>query len=43
MDFHSLEVFKNMTLRRIFEPMTREMTGGWRKLHNEELRFPKYY
>jgi hypothetical protein len=24
-------------LRRIFEPKTDEMTGGWRKLHNEEL------
>jgi hypothetical protein len=24
-------------LRRIFEPKRDEMTGGWRKLHNEEL------
>jgi hypothetical protein len=24
-------------LRRIFGPMTDEVTGGWRKLHNEEL------
>jgi hypothetical protein len=24
-------------LRRIFGPKRREMTGGWRKLHNEEL------
>jgi hypothetical protein len=25
-------------LRRIFRPRGDEMTGGWRKLHNEELR-----
>jgi hypothetical protein len=25
-------------LRRIFGPKRDEMTGGWRKLHNEELR-----
>jgi hypothetical protein len=24
-------------LRRIFLPETDEVTGGWRKLHNEEL------
>jgi hypothetical protein len=24
-------------LRRIFGPKMDEMTGGWRKLHNEEL------
>jgi hypothetical protein len=24
-------------LRRIFEPKTDGVTGGWRKLHNEEL------
>jgi hypothetical protein len=24
-------------LRRISGPMTGEVTGGWRKLHNEEL------
>jgi hypothetical protein len=24
-------------LRRIFEPKRDEVTGGWRKLHNEEL------
>jgi hypothetical protein len=27
-------VFKNRVLRRVFEPKT-EVTGGWRKLHNE--------
>jgi hypothetical protein len=29
---HRLRVF-----RRIFGPITDEVTGGWRKLHNEEL------
>jgi hypothetical protein len=24
-------------LRKIFEPMGDKVTGGWRKLHNEEL------
>jgi len=32
-----LRVFKNMVLRRIFEPKREEVTGEWRKLHNEEL------
>jgi hypothetical protein len=27
-----------MVLRRIFGPKRDEVTGGWRKLHNEELR-----
>jgi hypothetical protein len=30
-------VFKNRVLRRIIEPNRVEVTGGWRKLHNEEL------
>ena len=30
-------VFENRTLRRIFGPKTDEVTGEWRKLHNEEL------
>jgi hypothetical protein len=29
-------VFVNRVLRRIFGPKRDEMTGGWRKLHNEE-------
>jgi hypothetical protein len=33
-----LRVFKNRVLRRIFGPKRDEVTGGWRKLHNEELR-----
>jgi hypothetical protein len=35
---HSLRVFENRMLRRIFGPKIDEVTGGWRKLHNEELR-----
>jgi hypothetical protein len=31
-------VFENKVLRRIFGPKRDEVTGGWRKLHNEELR-----
>jgi hypothetical protein len=31
-----LRVFENRVLR-IFAPKRDEMTGGWRKLHNEEL------
>jgi hypothetical protein len=34
---HSLGVFENRVLRRIFGPKRDEVTGGWRKLHNEEL------
>jgi hypothetical protein len=30
-------VFENTLLRRIFGPKRDEKTGGWRKLHNEEL------
>jgi hypothetical protein len=30
-------VFENMFLRRIFGPKRDEVTGEWRKLHNEEL------
>jgi hypothetical protein len=35
---HILRVFENRKLRRIFGPQRDEVTGGWRKLHNEELR-----
>jgi hypothetical protein len=35
---HRLRVFeKSMLRRRMFEPKRDEMTGGWRKLHNEQL------
>jgi len=30
-------VFENKVLRRIFEPRRDEVTGDWRRLHNEEL------
>jgi len=32
-----LRVFENMVLRKIFGPRRDEVTGEWRKLHNEEL------
>ena len=32
-----LRVFENRVLRRIFGPKGDEVTGDWRKLHNEEL------
>jgi hypothetical protein len=31
-------VFENRVLRRIFRPKRDDVTGEWRKLHNEELR-----
>jgi hypothetical protein len=34
---HRLRVFEKRVLRRIFEPKRDEVTGEWRKLHNEEL------
>jgi hypothetical protein len=34
---HRLGVFENRVLRRIFGPKKDEVTGEWRKLHNEEL------
>jgi hypothetical protein len=34
---YRLRVFESRVLRRIFEPKRDEVTGGWRKLHNEEL------
>jgi hypothetical protein len=34
---HRLRVFENRVLRRIFRPKRDEVTGEWRKLHNEEL------
>jgi len=30
-------VYENRVLRRIFGPKRNEVTGEWRKLHNEEL------
>jgi len=31
-----LRVFENRVLRRVFGPKRDEVTGEWRKLHNEE-------
>ena len=33
-----LRVFENRVLRGVFGPKRDEVTGEWRKLHNEELR-----
>ena len=33
-----LRVFENRVLRRVFGSKRDEVTGEWRKLHNEELR-----
>jgi hypothetical protein len=35
---HRLRVFENKVLKRIFGPKRDEVTGGWRKVHDEELR-----
>jgi hypothetical protein len=35
---HRLRVFENRVHRKIFGPKRDEVTGEWRKLHNEELR-----
>jgi hypothetical protein len=32
-----LRVYENKVLRRVFGPKRYEVTGEWRKLHNEEL------
>ena len=32
-----MRVFENRVLRRIFGPRRDELTGEWRKLHNEEF------
>jgi len=35
---HRLRVFENRVLRRVFGSKRDEVTGEWRKSHNEELR-----
>jgi hypothetical protein len=44
---HRLRVFENRVLRRIFGLKRDEVTGEWRKLHNEELHnlysSPRYH
>jgi hypothetical protein len=38
MEEHRLRMLENRVLRRILGLRRDEVTGGWRKLHNEELR-----
>jgi hypothetical protein len=33
-----IKMFENRVLRRVFGPKRDEVTGEWRKLHNEELK-----
>jgi hypothetical protein len=35
---HRLRVFEKRVLRTVFGLKTEEVVGGWRRLHNEELR-----
>jgi hypothetical protein len=35
---HRVRVFENRVLMRLFGPRRHEVTGGWRKLHNQVLR-----
>jgi hypothetical protein len=35
---YRLRVFENRVLRMLFGPKGDEVTGKWRKLHDEELR-----
>jgi hypothetical protein len=35
----TLRVFANRVLRGIFGPKRDEVTGEWRKLHNEDLHY----
>jgi hypothetical protein len=35
---HRLRVFENRVLKGMFGPKKDELTGGWRKLQNEEFR-----
>jgi len=36
-ELRKLKVFENIVLMRIFGPRKDEVTGEWRRLHNEEL------
>jgi hypothetical protein len=39
MEESRLRVFENRVLRRTFGPKRDEVTGGWRKLHNEKIYY----
>jgi hypothetical protein len=36
---HRLRVFEKRVLKKIFGQSTNDLTGGWRKLHNNELHY----
>jgi hypothetical protein len=36
---HRMRVSETRAQRRIFGPKMEEMSGGWRRLHNEELHY----
>jgi len=38
-----LREFENRVLKRIFGPKRDEVTGEWRKLHNEEINDLYYF
>ena len=38
-EVRTLRLFENRVLRRVFGPKGDEVTGEWRKLHNEELNY----
>jgi len=38
-----MRVFENRVLRRIFGPKGKELEGGWKRLHNEELHIRNLY
>jgi hypothetical protein len=39
---HRLRVFENEVLRRMFGPRNDEVTGAWRRKHNEEFHYLYY-
>jgi hypothetical protein len=34
-----LSVFENRVLKKVFGPSREEVSGEWRKLHNEDLNY----
>jgi hypothetical protein len=40
---HRLRVFENRVLKKLFGPKRDEVTGEWRKLHNEEVMIRNLY